>query len=175
MTSNFLNPGSHRYGVYMHYMRSFTVVDGSSDSSRMEQDTPSGLKCSREWISFQGFYGQGEITIAERRYSTTLSMLPMLRPLGHYALLSIVDTDQRVKVEDRNVWRGSPGAYDPVTNRMSPWKKYGLYPAGLYTGMAVFQLQICAFVDAWEADWNETIDHVDGMVSVKVAPLGRNL
>ncbi|KAI9168065.1 hypothetical protein HJFPF1_04209 [Paramyrothecium foliicola] len=169
--SNPLNPGSHRYGVFMHYMRSFSVVDDFVDDSRWEAQSPPGLKCSREYISFEGFYGQGTIKLAERRYSTTLSMLPILRPLGHYILLSLIDTDQRTKDHDRNVWRGSPGFYDPVTNRTSPWKRYGLFPAGIHTGMAVFQLQICAFIESWEADWNDTIDHMDAMVSVKLHTL----
>jgi hypothetical protein len=154
----------------MHYMRSFTVVKTDAEAQRFGPKHQLGLKCNREWISFQGFYGQGTLKLAERRYSTTLSMLPILKPMGHYVLLSVVDTDQRTGYEDRNVWSGSPASYDPTTDRISPWKRYGLYPAGIYTGLAVLQLQICAFIDSWEADWNDTIDHIDGMVSVKVCP-----
>lgn len=49
-----------------------------------------------------------------------------------------------------------------------PWAIHGILPAGLYTGISALQTQVCAFIDVWETDWNDTIAEIDGIVYVKV-------
>lgn len=152
--------------VFMHYMRSF-IVDLSEDATTTEPYIP-GLRCLRDHITFKGFYEKTKTTLIEKRYSTALSLLPLEKPAGHYVLVSICDGQDD---DVNNMFDQSPGgnAYDRY--RATPWKKYGIYPAGLYTGISMFQLQICALIDLWEKDWASTIKHIDEMVSLNVSLL----
>lgn len=141
----------------MHSMRSFYVLEPDEPMRNKNPSTP-GLRCYREYVTFRGLYddnsGKPRILL-ERRHSIGLAMLPFQRPAGHFCLVNIRDKkgptngDHRPKYEDR-------------------WREYGLRPAGLYSGLSVFQLEICASIDMWEADWSETIRWLDDKVTLKV-------
>ncbi|KAL7811316.1 hypothetical protein V8C26DRAFT_422420 [Trichoderma gracile] len=150
------------YGVFMHYMRSFTIMD--FDETPIVKGGPAtGLKCKREKIGFKAFYSEDTECLVERRYSTALSIFPIHSPSGHYVLLSLIDAGEH----EYGVWSHSPTNDITSYNRWKPWKRYGIYPAAIYSGVSVFQLQICSFIEAWENDWNTTITRINQMVSVK--------
>lgn len=69
------------------------------------------------------------------------------------------------------VWHDYPGSSFDFRDRGKPWEIFGILPAGLYSGISVFQLQICATIKAWEQDWISTVDFIDDLVSVKVGKL----
>ncbi|KAI0546026.1 hypothetical protein F4679DRAFT_441134 [Xylaria curta] len=148
-------------GVFMHYMRSFVVVNVNEKATHTKPHAP-GLKCLREHITFVGFYNATKTKLVEKRYSTAVRLLPLQKPAGNYALVSICD-GQQTDVE--LMFERSPGGVgsDSIT-----WEKYGIYPAGLWTGISMFQLQICVFIDSWEQDWTSTIKQIDEMVSLKL-------
>lgn len=161
------NPGNIVYGRYLHYLRSFTVVDFDENRAHEGPDH-AGLKCAREWVTIEGLYRDSILKLVERRYSVALNFLPLQRPCGHYALVSVADTSDN---DIPRVWNVSLdfGRRNTGTNRETPWKTFGIQPAGLYTGVSVFQVQICAFIASWRDDWITTVDAVDGMVSVSVS------
>ncbi|KAL7936565.1 hypothetical protein V8C35DRAFT_277984 [Trichoderma chlorosporum] len=156
-------PGSHSYGVFMHYMRSFTV-NHAQENPAIEGTPSSGLKCRRESIDFKGFYHERTQTLVERRYSTALSLFPMQSPGGHFALLSLIDVG-KYGIDE---WENSAAETQQFSNG-NFWNKYGIFAAGLYTGVSIFQVEICSFIELWEEDWNETITRINDMVSVKVS------
>ncbi|EGR44842.1 uncharacterized protein TRIREDRAFT_111758 [Trichoderma reesei QM6a] len=155
-------PGSHKYGVFMHYMRSFTIMD-FEETPVIKGGPATGLKCKREKIGFKAFYSEDTECLVERRYSTALSIFPIHSPSGHYVLLSLIDAGEH----EYGVWSHSPTNDITSYNRWKPWKRYGIYPAAVYSGVSVFQLQICSFIESWENDWNTTISRINQMVSVK--------
>ncbi|KAI1155857.1 hypothetical protein F4825DRAFT_447099 [Nemania diffusa] len=118
-------------GVFMHYMRSFTVYR-SDEERRPKRLNDPGLKCLREHVTFQGFYDGTTTKLIERRYSTAL------------------------------------GGDFHTQGRAIPWNKFGIYPAGLDTGISIFQLQICVFIELWEEYWTTTIAQIDETVSLKL-------
>ncbi|OTA03271.1 hypothetical protein A9Z42_0037190 [Trichoderma parareesei] len=156
-------PGSHKYGVFMHYMRSFTIMD-FEETPIIKSGPATGLKCKREKIGFKAFYSEDTECLVERRYSTALSIFPIHSPSGHYVLLSLIDAGEH----EYGVWSHSPTNDITSYNRWKPWKRYGIYPAAIYSGVSVFQLQICSFIESWENDWNTTITRINQMVSVKL-------
>ncbi|KAL7913956.1 hypothetical protein GGI35DRAFT_230869 [Trichoderma velutinum] len=163
------DPGLLTYGVLMHFMRSFTVIysDESLGESPICKETPaSGLRCRREKINVKAFYSEYTRTLVERRYSTVLSFFPAQFPGGNFALLSLVDVSRY----QPSVWDNS-AANIHEESRGNAWKNYGIYPAGLYTGISIFQLEICSFIESWERDWNKTINQIEMMVSVTVIGL----
>ncbi|KAG8667835.1 hypothetical protein FPOAC2_13037 [Fusarium poae] len=149
-------------GVFMHYMRSFIVCNFSSRPCP-NAGSPVGLKCIRTRMTFEGFYDSKTLTMEERRYSTALNILPHNAPYGHYALCSIVEGTPQ---QTWNIWRCAPAAHHHVADRSYLWKRYGILPAGLYTGISMFQLQICSFIESWEQDWHATIDQIDSTISI---------
>ncbi|KAI0479925.1 hypothetical protein F4859DRAFT_453943 [Xylaria cf. heliscus] len=151
-------------GVFMYYMRSFIVLNRNEKGPHTKRQAP-GLKCLREHVSFQGFYDGTMTRLIEKRYSTALGLLPLQAPSGHYCLVSICDGQQK---DVKTMFEESPAGsvYSGQTHK--PWEKYGIYPAGLYTGISMFQIQICVFIDAWEQDWTVTIKQIDEMVSLKL-------
>ncbi|TGJ80287.1 hypothetical protein E0Z10_g8469 [Xylaria hypoxylon] len=148
--------------VFMHYMRSFVVGNLNENAMYTKPPTP-GLKCLREHITFQGFYDGTMTKLVEKRYSTAIKFLPLQGPAGHFVLVSICDGQEK---DVRDMFEVSPGGVS--MNTSIPWKKYSIYPAGLYTGLSMFQLQICVFIDTWEQDWTSTIKQIDQMVSLKL-------
>ena len=156
-------PGSHKYGVFMHYMRSFTIMD-FEETPIIKGSPATGLKCKREKIGFKAFYSEDTECLVERRYSTALNIFPIHSPSGHYVLLSLIDAGEH----EYGVWSHSPTNDITSYNRWKPWKRYGIYPAAIYSGVSVFQLQICSFIESWESDWNNTLTRINQMVSVKV-------
>ncbi|KAI1738053.1 hypothetical protein F4680DRAFT_426907 [Xylaria scruposa] len=148
-------------GVFMHYMRSFVVVNFNEKATHTKPHAP-GLKCLREHITFAGFYNATKTKLIEKRYSTAVRLLPLQKPAGNYALVSICDGQQK---DVELMFERSPGG---VGNDGMTWEKYGIYPAGLWTGISMFQLQICIFIDSWEQDWTSTIKQIDEMVSLKL-------
>ncbi|PTB64876.1 hypothetical protein BBK36DRAFT_1170546 [Trichoderma citrinoviride] len=156
-------PGSHKYGVFMHYMRSFTIMD-FEETPIIKGSPATGLKCKRENIGFKAFYSEDTECLVERRYSTALNIFPIHSPSGHYVLLSLIDAGEH----EYGVWSHSPTNDITSYNRWKPWKRYGIYPAAIYSGVSVFQLQICSFIESWESDWNNTLTRINQMVSVKL-------
>ncbi|KAI1277159.1 hypothetical protein F5Y07DRAFT_398742 [Xylaria sp. FL0933] len=150
-------------GIFTHYMRSF-IVDSSGNVKSTKPHAPS-LKCLREYITFRGFYTGEATKLTEKRYSTALNILPLQKPAGHYVLVSICDGQQN---DVRRMFDESPGGEIFSAHPSAPWKKYGIYPAGLYTGICMLQLQICAFIESWEQDWTCTVNHIDRMVSLNL-------
>ncbi|KAI0455029.1 hypothetical protein F5B21DRAFT_473482 [Xylaria acuta] len=150
--------------VFMHYMRSFIVVNPNEKVTCMKPHAP-GLKCLREHITFQGFYDLTETKLIEKRYSTAIRLLPLHQPAGHYALVSIYDGQQE---DARRMFERSPSGSILAADLLRHWKEYGIYPAGLYTGFSMFQLEICVFIDSWEQDWISTIKRIDEMVSLRL-------
>ncbi len=111
-----------------------------------QYDVKVGFRCHREILEIPRADGQGILQLRERRYSIALNVLPTQRPCGKFTLLSAADEVL-----------GSPGTYTLANfegglSREKPWLIYGLLPAGLHTGISAFQIQICASMDAWEAD-----------------------
>ncbi|KAI0185190.1 hypothetical protein EV127DRAFT_412459 [Xylaria flabelliformis] len=156
-------PGSWRIelsGVIMHYMRSFIVVDLTKKATHTRPHAP-GLKCLRENITFRGFYSATKTKLIEKRYSIAVRLLPLKKPAGHYALVSICDGQD---IDVRFMFEKSPGS---IENGSGLWAKYGIYPAGLYTGISIFQLQLCVCIDSWEQDWIFTMRRIDEMVSLR--------
>ncbi|KAI1749812.1 hypothetical protein F4782DRAFT_549407 [Xylaria castorea] len=156
--------GGHKMvlsGVFMHYMRSFIVVNRNEKVTPMKLHGP-GLKCCREYITFEGFYNATKTKLIEKRYSTVVRLLPLQKPAGHYSLISICDGQEE---DVQLMFERSPGGL-----KRAPifWKGHGIYPAGLYTGISMFQFQIHLFIDPWEQDWTSTIKRIDEMVSLKL-------
>ncbi|KAI0817959.1 hypothetical protein GGR55DRAFT_49829 [Xylaria sp. FL0064] len=149
--------------VFMHYMRSFIVC--LDEGSTHTKQPASGLKCLRDHITFRGFYNNTLTKLIETRYSTALSLLPLQRPAGHYVLVSICDGQQK---EVAKMFDESPGGDISFRRDSVLLKRYGIYPAGLLTGISMFQVQICVFIDSWEQDWTCTIGHIDKMVSLNL-------
>lgn len=129
-----LEPGRIYYGVFMHFMRSFIVNDCRYSPSPYIREEPA-FKCEREHVSIQGFYGQAVIQLVERRYSVALGILPLVKPCGNFALTTVVDGD---RLDSEKVWKYSPGHATLVVNSHIPWTRYGIYPAGLFNGVAMF-------------------------------------
>ncbi|KAI0107887.1 hypothetical protein GGR51DRAFT_559222 [Nemania sp. FL0031] len=150
-------------GIFMHYMRSFIVIDPNEMATHPNPHTL-GFKCLREQVTFEGFYDGAMTKLVEKRYSTVLGILPLQKPAGHYALVSICDGQQW---DVREMLEGSPGGRVWSERGVGSWKRYGIYPAGLYTGVSMFQIQICVFIESWERDWTATITRIDEMVSLK--------
>lgn len=173
--------GAFFHVKFRYEMRSFTVERNPEEPSARYKIHPNRnkthpkLKCAREWVDLEGLYGQGSLRYVERRYSTVLSMLPSCPPCGYFALVSAVDLDAMAtpRRSRSRVWLHAPGSEEHPGKRLEPWKRYGLYPAGVYTGLSLLQLQLCSFIEAWEHDWNETVDSLDNMVFVKVCITAR--
>lgn len=162
---SFPSSEGYMYGVFMHSLRSF-IITSPERQSRGKRAVRAGLKCQREFIQFKGFYSADTLSLAERRYSTALCLFPLARPCGHFTLVSVADTKNDSLTED--VWFNGM-ARDARCDPLVPArKKYPIKSAGLYSGMSMFQLQICAFIDSWEKDWSKTIAAVDRMISVEV-------
>lgn len=159
------NRGKIIYGRLLHYLRSFTIVDFDQGREHEGHDHP-GLRCAREWVTVEGLYRESTLKLLERRFSVALSVLPMRRPCGHYSLLSIADASDD---DVAKVWHLSPGR-EPGPSYEGSWKAFGIQPAGLYTGVSMFQMQICAFITVWRDDWITTVHAIDDMVSVSVGP-----
>lgn len=157
--------GAFYCGLFRHFMRSFTVVDFEENEVHDGPGHP-GLKCDREWITVDGFYRDSALKLVERRYSIALSLLPLQRTCGNYVLVSIADIG---KYDIGRVWNIAPGFrnWDGKPDKRT-WRTYGIQPAGLYTGVSMFQIQVCVFITSWRNDWITTIDAVDKMVSVSV-------
>lgn len=149
----------HEVGVFFHYMRSFFCLTG--DETNVE--VADGFQCKRRLLKIS--HSDRALQLRERRYSIALNVFPFPRPCGVFTLLSLMD---EVKSERNSRWRYSLTAHEYIEDRAIPWGRYGILPAGLYTGISVFQLQICAFIEAWELDWDETINKLADIVSVKV-------
>lgn len=146
------------YYTLLHHLRAFTPADPEADQEQQPTAGRAGLKCSRDWVTFTGFYGESAMKLVERRYSVAVSILPLQRPCGHYVLASIVDGSQPRKRSDLGI------------NSFSgmPRETFGIQPAGLCNGISVFQIQLCGLIAMWKADWINTIDEVDKKVSVTV-------
>ncbi|KAI0861623.1 hypothetical protein F4860DRAFT_513772 [Xylaria cubensis] len=145
---------------FTHHMRSFTVVSPNGETANAKPPVP-GFKCLRENKSFWGFYSAIKTELIEKRYSTALKLLPLQKPAGHYALVSIYDGMQQ---DAQFVFHNSPGY---TGHTLTSWEQYNIYPAGLNTGISMFQLQICVFIDSWEQDWILTMKQIDEMVTLK--------
>lgn len=136
-------------------MRSFVVAKTENSRGEAEPDTP-GWKCSREYVTFRGLNDPENISptgLVEKRVSMALTVLPHERPGGHFAFVSLCD--------DHGSHFGSR-----ISAEM--WKEYGLHSAGLYTGFAMFQLQICVAINCWVENWNHTLQYIDEKVTLKV-------
>lgn len=143
-----------RSNTVMHSMRSFIVLE-PHELTRYKNSTTPGLRCYREYVTFRGLYDDNSskpCVLKERRHSIGLAMLPFQRPAGHFCLVHI--RDQTLNGE-------------PVPKYENRWREYGLRPAGLYSALSVFQLEICACIDMWEADWTHTIRCLDDKVTLK--------
>jgi hypothetical protein len=150
------------YYTLVHHLRSFTPAN-----SRADQEQPAagdaGLKCARDWVTIASLYGETATKLVERPYSVAVSVFPRQRQCGHYVLASIVDPSLDGMPFD-------PGVFDEINGM--PRETFGIQPAGLYNGVSVFQIQLCALITAWKVDWISTIDEVDKMVSVTVRCYG---
>ena len=152
-------------GMIIHHMRSFVVAYRHGMMRSQSPPTP-GLKCHREHVTFQGFYDDGDSTpikLIENRYSTTVTVHPLQRPAGNFVLVSICDGDYLIshfKELSRDI--------NNQDDRWPSWKNTGILLAGLYTGVSMFQLQICDIIDSWEQDWKQTIKRIDEKVILKV-------
>ncbi|KAK5998073.1 hypothetical protein PT974_00445 [Cladobotryum mycophilum] len=169
--TRFDSPRRLRYGVFMHYMQSFMVCK-STDAQDPTKQPHSGIKCKREQMTLKSPFDGRSLKLTERRYSTALSLFPMERPLGHYTLVSIIDAKENEN--ELELFKNSPvdGMFIPRTS--NAWSHYGLLPAGLFTGVSAFQLQICSFIDTWEKDWRNTMNELDILISVKLRDLGHD-
>ncbi|KAH7028767.1 cora-like Mg2+ transporter protein-domain-containing protein [Microdochium trichocladiopsis] len=163
------SPGHLSYGMVMFHIRSFVVVGPDDGVLPPPEKWFRGVRCVRERTAFQGFYDDQTLHLAERRYSTALSMLPLQQPSGHFSLVSIIDVS--VAEDPDLVWGMAPGYERVYDRRSAPWERYGLHPAGLYSGVSALQLQVCSFLESWGRDWNRTIDAIDSKVSVQLRRL----
>lgn len=148
------------FGRLIHNMQSFVVIPGHRAS---EVNLSDGLQCQRESLQIKGFYGDEIIHLAERRYSAVLNFLPLGHPCGYFTLLSLIDC------HNERHGNNSVLKYYDKSNEANPWTRYGILPAGLYSGVSVFQLQLCNFIDHWELDWNRTMANIDKLISLKVS------
>ncbi|KAL6825820.1 hypothetical protein J3E69DRAFT_380921 [Trichoderma sp. SZMC 28015] len=155
------DPGLLYYGAFMHHMTSFTVFNSEQGPFRKENPS-SGFKCERMKIHLKAFYDDNTQSLVQRRYSTMLSVFPTHYPSGHFVLLSLIDIGE-YELKTRDKTAADTGDH----SREERWKNYGIYPAGLYAGISVLQLEICSFIELWENDWNLTINRIEEMVSVQ--------
>lgn len=157
----------HVFGVFIQYMRSFFCLTGDETKG----EAADGFQCKRKMLKIS--HSDRVLQLRERRYSIALNLFPVPRPCGVFTLVSVMD---EVKNERSSGWEYSvPPQNGYVDERATPWQRYGILPAGLFTGISVFQLQICAFIEAWEQDWDETIAKLDDIVSVKVRNMCLNV
>lgn len=157
----------HGFGAFMHHMQAFTYLPQKDFESR---GIPiDGFQCQRQSFNLKSPYSKEVLHLREVRYSVCLSIWPVQRPCGLFTLVSLADQNSTGSKR-----RDTPGADASFGSRHVVWKKYGLFPAGLYTGISVFQLQICAFIDLWEDTWNTTIVKIDATVSITVSFLPRD-
>ncbi|KAF7533832.1 hypothetical protein G7054_g6726 [Neopestalotiopsis clavispora] len=149
----------------MHFMRSFVATDSFGPTQTKVPMIP-GMRCYRDHVTFRGLYDDKDSEpkkLLERRYSIGLAMLPLQRPAGHFCLVSIHD-------HIGTLWDGylDWGEYE------ARWKRFGLRPAGLYSGICVFQLEICVCIVRWEGDWTITIRELEEKISLKLDILEDN-
>lgn len=152
----------HGFGVFMHHMQSFTSL--TQEDFQTKSSPIDGFQCQRQSFNLKSPYTNEALRLREVRYSICLNFWPVQRPCGLFTLVSLADQGS-----NENKRRNTPGADASFESRHVVWKRYGLFPAGLYTGISVFQLQICAFIDFWEDAWNITIAKIDATVSVPVS------
>lgn len=150
--------------LFMHYMRSFTAMSPYNRSAKKPPEL--GIKCEREHINLKSPFDGKVLQLVERRYSTALNMLPCQGPAGNYALVSVLDCGSTTSHEGFSF---DDSRAHRAKELSQSWRLYKLYSAGLFTGIANLQLQICGFVDAWEKDWKNTLNKIDEMLSVKVS------
>lgn len=147
-------------GIIRHRMRSFCIVTYENEPIN---DASVGFQCKRQMLRISR--SDEDLQLYEKRYSTTLNLFPLQRPCGKFTLLSMADNI------GFSAWKNTLGNQTAIGARDVPWEKYGILPAGLYTGFSAFQIQLCAFIDCWETDWSRTIASIDDIVSVKVRNL----
>lgn len=148
--------------VFTHCMRSF-VVDFNGTTEKGGPHTP-GLKCLREYVTFQGFYDDEDsppTKLVEKRFSIAVDTMPLEPPGGHFGLVSVCDGQNSVFGLDKNP------SYELGAQQL--WMIYGLQSASICTGISIFQLHICAFIDSWEQDWNTTLECINEKVTLKVS------
>lgn len=167
-----LNPtsGSIRLQVSLVYpMRSFVLDSqaGDMDETVRSGSEAQGFTCSRQSVCLEPYYqGNSRIQLVEKRYTTAVSLLSFSPPAGHFVLASMCDGQQKEDI--KFMLRDTPSG-NFSTNTIENWKRYGIYPAGPYTGVSVFILQICACIDSWETDWHHTIRQIDECLSLGVS------
>lgn len=147
-------------------MRSYAGISGDYQPMGGNTDDLPGLRCSRGRVTLQSFFEDQTVTLVERRYSAFLSIYPVQRPTGHYVLVSVTDS----KAAQPDFWNEWP---DTNASGRAPWRADSVLPAGPFTGISMFQLQLCSFIQSWYKDWNEAISVIESVVSVKVSPGGR--
>ncbi|KAI9150803.1 hypothetical protein HJFPF1_10580 [Paramyrothecium foliicola] len=107
-----------------------------------------GIQYQREILSIESTIKS--IRLQEKRCSTHLTVNTDCRPIGNFVLLSIVDGE---------------------SNSSRLWKEAKLFPAGRFTGLATFQVEIRAMIESWNRDWHKTLQHLSEMVSVTIASI----
>jgi hypothetical protein len=157
------------YFMFVQHMRSFVIIDTSDALAPQAPEALTGIFCKRERATLNSPEG-GFLTLSERRFSACLSVLPVKSPLGSYVLLSVVDDFDLPPDKGKGVYSTSV-----LSGPANCWTRFGLLPADSYTGIGVFQLQLCSFIDRWEEDWNATLDAIDSLVSVNVSDPLRGL
>ena len=148
----FRDIGVQKYQILVHFMRCFSSIETGNRHKLKTAQLQRGLNCDREKITFKAFYDKKELTLIERRFGILLNFFPKEQPAGHFVVMSLTD-----KLH-----------YMPAEELESGWRKYGILPAGLFSGIAQFQLQICEFIDVWESDWSKTMVAIEEMVSIQV-------
>lgn len=124
-----------------------------------------GFQCDRETLDILSSDGTTGFRLREKRYSAELNVHTAQRPCGKFTLLTAADW------LGRDPWTNSLATLADRPDRKTSWAIYGIFPAGLYTGISALQVQICALIDTWEADWSHTIAQIDDVVSVQVSQL----
>lgn len=151
------------YYTLVHHLRSFTPVSFETVQDHREPGY-AGLKCSRDWVTMDGFYGDTTVKLVERRYSVAVTVFPFQKPCGHYVLTTMADYSPA----DRS---SNPGIYNHAMHTAID-DTFGIQSAGVRNGVSMFQIQLCIFIALWKVDWLNTIDAVDKVVSVTVRSYG---
>lgn len=174
----FIGRGRERYVLrdkYAYFMRSFKATTRGETNCSVKtadenlgtppdgRDSASGLDYERDILSILESPAKG-IWLHETRYSMSLTMTSICRPIGNFRLFSIADGSR---------WN-FPKSHFWSSQEPDRWKNCNLHSAGPLTGVAALQAEIHAIIESWTRDWNETIDRLSGMVSITVGwfPVG---
>ncbi|KAK3381920.1 hypothetical protein B0H63DRAFT_476879 [Podospora didyma] len=137
-----------------HSIRSFESRDVFFYGPR-----PAGIRASRQSALLRRPDDGQTLELTEKRFSLQLRISTTTGSHGSYSIISFMDLREMWKPRFQENNRG----HDPR------WKRFGLHvPPPCFTGLAVFQFQLCSIIVAWQKDWKEILDSVEEMVSLQI-------